>query len=84
MTPTDLIFQAFSNMTLGLVDDLITVIIGMVGLTMLVVAVRKIQSVLLGKRLDEAIDSRGLSDQYEKYKDRRIIQAKFRHDHSDL
>jgi hypothetical protein len=84
MSPADLIFQSFSTLTGGLVNDLVTVIVGMITLGFMVVAVNKIQSVLLGKRLDDYINDRGLGGEYEKFRNDQIIRAKFRHDHRDL
>jgi hypothetical protein len=84
MSPADLIFQSFSNLTGGLVNDLVTVIVGLITLGFMVVAVNKIQSVLLGKRLDDYINDRGLGGEYEKFRNDQIIRAKFRHDHRDL
>lgn len=56
MQPTDLLFQAFSNLTGGVINDLTTVMVAMVGLMVLLWGARKIMSVFEAEILEGKIE----------------------------
>lgn len=84
MKPIDLIFQAVSNMTDGIINDITTAIIGCVTLLFLIVGFKHLQNVLIGKKYDKYISDRNLGSEYEDYKNKQIFRAKFKHDFEDL
>jgi hypothetical protein len=84
MSPFELIFQAFSSLTFGLVNDLFTVIVGMITVSFIVVAFKEILRALRGKRLDNYIEEHNLGDEYLEYRDKRVVMAKYRHEYGDL
>lgn len=84
MNPTDLIFQAFATMTGGIINDLTTAAVGVVMLMMMVVGLNKLKRILIGVKYDQYIEKRGLGEEYQKYKDKQIIRAKFQHEYDDL
>lgn len=84
MNPIDLIFQAFATMTGGIITDLTTAVVGVVMLMMMVAGLNMLKRILIGAKYDRYIKDRNLGHEYEKYKDRRIFEAKFKHEFSDL
>lgn len=87
MKPTDLIFQAVSNMLGGIAIDVTTVILGVTMLTFMVVGLGMLQRTLMSSRtskLDNYIKEHGLEGRYQQYKDSQIIRARFKQEFKDF
>ncbi|MBU0484826.1 MAG: hypothetical protein KKB30_09970 [Proteobacteria bacterium] len=80
MNPNDIIFQAFTNLTGGLIDDMTTAVIGLVGIIMIMVGFNKLKLIFdsrIDSKLDGFMKERNLGKQYEDYENSQLIKIKF-------
>lgn len=84
MKPTDLLFQGISNALGGLFNDAFVAILALSFLFIIIAGLNVLKRILLGSKIDNYIKERGLEDQYERYKDRQLIRAKFKKDFKDF
>ncbi len=88
MNPADLIFSAFSSLTGGMVDDIYTAIIAMVGIIVLYVGMSKLITFLSAQALDGELiglhkKMGGNGDFYQDYNKRKynhLIQKRLKKD----
>ncbi|MBU0730202.1 MAG: hypothetical protein KKA70_10700 [Proteobacteria bacterium] len=83
MNPADILYQAFSNLTGGLINDLQSAMVALISLALLVHGFNILNNLLdrveAEKReevLDWLIEKRGLTDKYNAAKDNAIIKEK--------
>lgn len=88
MNPIDMVFQAFSGLTGGLVTDMYTAIIAMIGITILYHGGKMLINFLYGEALNRSFyktaqEMRGLvepNEDYRHYKYKQLMRKKFEHE----
>lgn len=85
MNPADIVFEAFSNLTGGLVTDLQTAVVALVGLMVMVIGLKKLQSLLLDRNLDAALEDAykkqgwsGIEGDIQKARYKKLLDLKIR------